>query len=153
MSAEQSSRRKRRRGRNAEDEGNGEIVEDRSVTAPKGRATRGRRAQEQSTGDGNFITNTFYNTSAYFGGVKDELDKVVWPDRPELVRLTRTVLIVMALAAIFLGVISLFFTELFIFGINEDNPIIFAVFFGVVIAVYFGYTRFFSGRNSEPPAY
>ncbi len=145
-----SNRRRRRRNRDAEDIPD-EVVEDRSITAPKGRATPGRRAQEQASSGGNFITNIFNDTREYFRGVQDELGKVVWPDRPELIRLTRTVLIVMALSAIFLGVISFFFTEMFIFGLNEDNPIIFLVFFAAVAAVYFGYVRFFSGRGTPPP--
>jgi preprotein translocase subunit SecE len=42
----------------------------------------------------------------------DELKKVTWPTRPEVIRLTITVIAVSIFVAIFLGVIDLFFEKL-----------------------------------------
>ena len=104
-----------------------------AITERKGRATPGRRARksvQQQEKAGNPITRPFRGMIEYFRGVQDELDKVVWPTREELVRLTRIVLMVTIATALILGAIAFAFTELFILGF--DNEWVFAVFFAVV---------------------
>jgi preprotein translocase subunit SecE len=44
--------------------------------------------------------------------VRDELMKVKWPTRNEIIRLTGVVIIISALVGIFLGGLDLFFTAL-----------------------------------------
>lgn len=106
------------------------LAESRAVTAGKGRATPGRRVQEEEEKQGNFITRTFRGVREYFEGVNSELRKVAWPSREDTRRLTIIVLAVMVISAIALGIISFSFTELFRLGLA--SPLIFAGFFAVV---------------------
>lgn len=148
---EKSKSRRKRRGETKEEQD--ELVQDESeqkgVTAPKGRATPSRRQQEEVVQRGNFITRTFWDIREYFRGVQDELDKVVWPTRSELIRLTRIVLAVMIASALILGLISFLFTELFILGF--DNEIVFFIFFLAVGAAAFAYYRFLARRSDTKP--
>jgi preprotein translocase subunit SecE len=43
--------------------------------------------------------------------VRDELKKVVWPDRPTAIRLTATVIIVSVFLAIYIGLLDFILTE------------------------------------------
>ncbi len=131
----QSRRRAKRRGENLveeveadlEDE---ELDEARAVTAGKGRATPGRRVQEDEGKQGNFITRAWRGIREYFAGVNSELRKVAWPTRADTRRLTVIVLVVMIVSAIALGIVSLAFTELFRLGLV--SPLVFAIFFAAV---------------------
>ena len=137
---EEKSKR-RRKGRN-----NDEVdadAEERGLTEGKGRATPGKRSRRgisQQSGGG-FFTRLFRGVRAYFGGVKDELDKVVWPTRDELIRLARIVFTVTVISAIALGTISFIYSQIFILGLNKDHPIIFVFLFGGVGAAYFYLSR------------
>lgn len=149
---EKSSRRRGRR--NQDEENNEEETGERGLTAPKGRATRGRRSGGGSSGGkedggGNFITKSFRGVREYIGGVQDELDKVVWPTREELIRLTRIVLMVTIASAIALGIISFIFTEMFVIGLRDNNPLIFVGFFVVVGIGYVAVGRLL--RNNQSP--
>ena len=152
MSAEDTlnENRKRRRGlrRQAEvepietyDDEQDEDEEDtsRGLTEKKGRITPGRRTQEieESKSEGNFITRPLRGVSEYFEGVRAEMQKVVWPTREDVQRLTWIVLVTMVISSIVLGAISLVFTELFALGISA--PAIFAVLFVVVVGVFIYY--------------
>ena len=44
--------------------------------------------------------------------VKDELGKVVWPTRDEIIRLTAVVIIVSLIVGVYLGVIDLMLTKI-----------------------------------------
>lgn len=44
--------------------------------------------------------------------VRDELSKVKWPTRSEIIRLTTVVLIVSAIVGLFLGALDIFFTAI-----------------------------------------
>jgi preprotein translocase subunit SecE len=121
-----------------------------SVTAPKGRPTAGRRnrvrvpVEEQ----GNVITRRSNSIVDYAQGVRDELAKVTWPTRDEVIRLGRIVISVTVVMAIILGAISLGFTTLFRVGL--DNPILFVIFFAVVGVMAFVFSRYMRGEGSEP---
>lgn len=138
---EEKSRRRRRRRRKDDDS------EERGVSQSKGRATPGRRSQGGEDG-GNFITNIFYDLNEYRVGVRDELRKVTWPTREEIVRLTWIVLSVTVASALVLGLISFVFTELFIIGL--ETPIVFALVFVVVLVGYFAYTRYAARSGNAP---
>lgn len=43
--------------------------------------------------------------------VRDELKKVVWPDRPTAIRLTATVIIVSTFLAVYFGLLDFILTE------------------------------------------
>lgn len=153
----QSRRRAKRRGEDLEnlvedaeaDFEDEELAESRAVTAGKGRATPGRRVQEEEERQGNFITRTFRGIREYFEGVNSELRKVAWPTREDTRRLTIIVLVVMVISAIVLGIISFSFTELFRLGLA--TPLIFAVFF-VVVAVG-GFILYRRSQRSDASPY
>jgi preprotein translocase subunit SecE len=138
---EQSKRR--RKGR--KDDTADEIVEaeESSLTERKGRATPGKRSRRsisQQSGGG-FFAGFFRGVRAYFGGVKDELDKVVWPTRDELRRLSWIVFTVTVVSALVLGAISFVYREIFIWGLNKDHPEVFVILFGAIGAGYFYFSR------------
>jgi len=57
----------------------------------------------------NPVVHFWQNTVEYFQEVKAELSKVVWLNREELLRLTYIVILVTAVSAIFLGLVSYIF--------------------------------------------
>jgi preprotein translocase SecE subunit len=144
---EKSRRRRRRRDPEIEADAEAEVEynEDgtpvRGISERKGRVTPGRRVHTDDGNRGNFLTRFGRGMIEYFRGVSDELSKVVWPDREDTIRLSRIVLSVTIAAALILGAISFLFTELFILGIRDDQPIVFVIFGAVVVAGYFVWTR------------
>jgi preprotein translocase subunit SecE len=48
----------------------------------------------------------------YFGEVRSELKKVIWPKREEVIRLTMVVLSISAIVGLYLGGLDYFFTKL-----------------------------------------
>jgi preprotein translocase SecE subunit len=96
---------------------------------------------------GNVVTNTLTNVRAYFTDVRAELNKVSWPDRADVIRLTRIVLLVTVLSSLALGAIAILFSELVRYGV--EYPIIFVVIFAAVI----GATIFLFRRDSQKTGY
>lgn len=98
--------------------------------------------------DGNFLTNTLSGTRTYFGEVRSELNKVSWPERPDVIRLTRIVLLVTILSGLILGLLSFMFSQLIKFGIAEgtNNWIVFVVIF---IAIIGGTIYVFQRENQK----
>lgn len=147
---EKSRRRRRRHDPEAEVEADEEFNEDgtpvRGISERKGRVTPGRRAHTEDTNKGNFIVRFGRGMREYFKGVSDELSKVVWPSREDAIRLSRIVLAVTIVASLALGAISFLFTELFILGIRDNQPIVFVIFALVVVAGYFVWTRYILRR-------
>lgn len=141
---EKSGRRRKRRQAEVNETAE-ENLEERGLSDRKGRATPGRRSRRGGGGggatadSGNFITRPIRGIREYLGGVRDELDKVVWPTREELIRLSRIVLIVTVIASLVLGAFSIGFTELFIIGF--ENEWVFALFFALVIGGGFLFYR------------
>lgn len=122
----------------------------KAYTERKGRATPGKRTrQEASEEKGNFVVRFFRGIANYLRGVKEELEKVVWPTREELIRLSRIIIVVTLFAAVVLGIMSFIFNELFIQGFN--NNIIFLLFFVGVGVIYVVASRLF--RNSDTSSY
>jgi preprotein translocase subunit SecE len=123
--------------------------ETRSLTAPKGRATPGRRQLQQVTEEerGSVVTRPFYRLAAYWRDVRSELSKVSWPTREDTLQLTRIVLLTTIISAIILGIITLLFTELFRLGL--DQPLIFAGLFIIVVALVVMFLR----RGEQRPTY
>jgi preprotein translocase subunit SecE len=152
MAVDDAVEKKSRRRRRNRDEESNEDEEASGLTGGKGRATPGKRSRKKAEEGGNFITRSLRGTRNYFAGVQDELDKVVWPTREELIRLSRIVLIVTIAAALVLGAFSIAFTELFIIGL-EDEWVFLA--FGAAVAVAYLYiTRvYLRGQDNNPPPY
>jgi preprotein translocase subunit SecE len=138
---EKKSRRRRREERNATNATTNEDAqeEDASYTVGKGRATPGRRNQEDEKEEGNVVTRSFGGIREYFSDVRSELDKVSWPTREDALRLTRVVLITLLLSAIIMGGISFLFARYVEFGIR--TPFAFVALLIVVVGVAFWYFR------------
>ncbi len=123
--------------------------ETRGLTAAKGRPTPSRRQleEEQDEPQGNFLTRFIRGVAEYFQGVRSEVDKVVWPTRPETRRLSTVVIIVLIVAAIILGIISGVFAELFRLGLQ--NPLVLIVFMFLGAGVLYLIGRFVFGASQE----
>lgn len=78
---------------------------------------------------GNFLSGI----STYIKEVRAEMNKVTWPTREEVVRLTRIVLLVTVLSALILGGISILLTEYMRIGLA--NPIVLVVTFAIIVGV------------------
>ncbi|MBI1279533.1 MAG: preprotein translocase subunit SecE [Anaerolineaceae bacterium] len=135
-----------------EDEAEDEAPSTRGITAPKGRATPGRRTQEveeekAESGIVGGITSPFRSMIEYWEGVRSEMQKVIWPTRDETQRLATIVLIVTIVSSIVLGLLSLIFTAVIAAGLN--SPLI--VFGGILLVslVGFGYYLRSSNRGSS----
>lgn len=142
-------RRRRRRGENdtTDEVMDAEEAEERGLTERKGYATPSRRkAGRRNTRGGEVVESGgggiggfFGGIREYFVGVQDELSKVVWPTREELIRLSRLVLAATIASSLVLGAFSFAFTELFILGFEQEW--VFAAFFGLVGAGTLLYMR------------
>ncbi len=134
-----------------EDENEDEGASTRGITAPKGRATPGRRTQEveevkAETGIVSSVTSPFRSIGEYWEGVRSEMQKVVWPTREETQRLATIVLIVTIISSIVLGVLSLIFSAIIAAGLNSPLIVFGAIFLLAVVA--FGFYLRSSNRGS-----
>ncbi|MCA0454549.1 MAG: preprotein translocase subunit SecE [Chloroflexi bacterium] len=116
----------------------------RGITAPKGRATPGRRAQEiqeekSESGVVATVTSPFRSLAEYWEGVRSELQKVVWPTREETQRLAIIVLVVTIIASLVLGALSLLFNAIIAAGLS--SPIVFGVILALAIIGFAVYLR------------
>ncbi|NDJ62596.1 MAG: preprotein translocase subunit SecE [Chloroflexi bacterium] len=118
-----------------------EIDDDgRGLTEGKGRATPGRRLQEE-TGRSNFLVRFVRGLGEYFEGVQSELGKVSWPTRQETIRLTRIVIVTLIITSLALGGISLAFTELFRIGLSTPIILIGFMTISVGLGLFINYRR------------
>lgn len=134
-----------------EDDGEDEVPSTRGITAPKGRATPGRRTQEveeekSESGIVSGITSPFRSMAEYWEGVRSELQKVIWPTREETQRLATIVLVVTIISSIVLGLLSLIFTALIAAGLNSPLVVFGGVF--VLAVVAFGFYLRSSNRGT-----
>ena len=134
-----------------EDENEDEGASTRGITAPKGRATPGRRTQEveevkAETGIVSSVTSPFRSIGEYWEGVRSEMQKVVWPTREETQRLATIVLIVTIISSIVLGVLSLIFSAIIAAGLNSPLIVFGAIFLLAVVA--FGFYLRSSNRGT-----
>ena len=125
-------------------EAESEDSQTRGITAPKGRATPGRRTQEveevkADTGIVGTITSPFRGMVEYWEGVRSEMQKVIWPTRAETQRLATIVLAVTIIASLVLGIISAVFTAVIAAGLT--SPIVFGVIFLVAVVGFAIYLR------------
>ncbi|TVR20619.1 MAG: preprotein translocase subunit SecE [Anaerolineaceae bacterium] len=129
-------------------EKNAEQEEERELTTAKGQSTPGRRNRPTKRQEGgNFIVRNLRGIREYLSGVQDELDKVVWPTREELIRLTRIVTAVTIAASIGLGTVSIGLTRLFRAGLQ--NELIFVIFGVVVVATYFAVRQYIKREREQ----
>jgi preprotein translocase SecE subunit len=82
-----------------------------ATTEGKGRPTPSQR-DEVDVREGNVVTNTFDRFVLYLKETWSELNKVTWPTNEEVRRLTYIVLIVTAITAALLGIVSFIFSSL-----------------------------------------
>jgi preprotein translocase SecE subunit len=129
-----------------DDDEDDDLEDERGVTERKGRATPGRRTQVEDAPTGNIVVRTLRGLGEYLEGVRSELDKVAWPTRSEINRLTRVVLGTTIVSALVLGLIGLIFTELFRIGLDAPAILLGVIAIAVVVAVVF--TRRANKRTS-----
>lgn len=120
----------------------------RGITAPKGRATPGRRTQEveevkAESGIVGTVTSPFRSLAEYWEGVRSEMQKVIWPTREETQRLATIVLIVTVISSLVLGVISLLFTALISAGLSSPT----IVFGGLMVIALVGFGIYLRNSN------
>jgi preprotein translocase subunit SecE len=132
-----------------DDEEGGEVGS-KGITAKKGYATPGRRTQdvEEEKQQGNALTRPLYGLRDYWEGVRAEVQKVVWPTREEVRRLSIIVLIVMAIAAVVLGIIiSPFFSWLMQTGF--ESPVILIAILVIAVVGFVGYLWYSNRRTTS----
>ncbi|MEM6283053.1 MAG: preprotein translocase subunit SecE [Chloroflexota bacterium] len=138
--------RRRKRKQEAREEVNEEVEEtEKGITAKKGYATPSRRRGEDNTvavQSNNPIVRGFRSVIDYFDGVRSELEKVTWPTREETIRLTWIVSGVTLASALFLGGLSILFTEIFNLGV--DNPIVFIGVFVAFLGLIYAFSQYMS---------
>ncbi|MGB7338357.1 MAG: preprotein translocase subunit SecE [Phototrophicaceae bacterium] len=77
----------------------------------------------------------------YWNEVRTELQKVSWPSRDDVIRLTRIVLIVTAITSIGLGALSVGMT-LFLDQFGFDYPLVMVVLFiAIAIGTWWSFQR------------
>jgi len=124
-------RKSRRRKRAEEDEALiiEEEEEESGLTDRKGRATRARREIDSSpVRSRNIVFRFIGGVGEYVGGVRSEIEKVSWPTRPEIRRLTLIVLATVIASAIALGIII---------GLQQPIILMGAILIAVVVALFF----------------
>jgi preprotein translocase SecE subunit len=140
----QEKREERRRRRQEEP---AEEPETKGITESKGRATPSRRKGETENSDTTHpILRPFKGMRDYLVGVQTEMQKVTWPNREETSRLTRIVMVVLVASSLFLGGLSILFTEIFNLGVNQ--PWIFILVFVGFLVALFAYARFSSQADT-----
>ena len=85
----------------------------------------------------------------YINEVRSEMNKVSWPDRDDVVQMTRLVLLVTIISSLLLGAISLFLTLGMQYAINEAAWLLVLVF----VAITAGAWYILFGRNSNKSSY
>jgi preprotein translocase subunit SecE len=110
-------------------------------------ATETKKKSRKKSKEKNENKGIIGNIRTYLGEVRNELNKVTWPDREEVIRLTRIVFIVTAIAAIVLGVAGAVLTFIIEYGI--DFPVIFIIMFGAII----GGTIYMLNRDNQRASY
>lgn len=135
-----------------DNEGEAEVSSTRGITAPKGRATPGRRTQEveedkAETGIVSGITSPFRSLAEYWEGVRSEMQKVIWPTREETQRLATIVLVVTIIASLVLGLLSLIFSAIIAAGLTSPLIVFGAIFLVAIVA--FGFYLRSSNRGSS----
>jgi preprotein translocase SecE subunit len=105
--------------------------------AAETKKARKKRAAENAATKSETKGNIFTNFISYLREVRNELNKVTWPNREEVANLTRIVLIVTILSSIILGAVGAGFTLLTEFGL--ENAVVFVVLFAAILigAIYF----------------
>jgi preprotein translocase SecE subunit len=107
--------------------------EEAGRTAGKGRATPGRRNRVEEKEEGNVVVRSAGGIREYFSDVRSELEKVAWPEREDVLRLMRVVLVVLVVFSLVMGAISYLFSQYIAFGLA--NPAAFVVLLAIVLAV------------------
>ena len=135
-----------------DDEAEEEVSSTRGITAPKGRATPGRRTQEveeekADSGIVSGITSPFRSMAEYWEGVRSELQKVIWPTREETQRLATIVLVVTIISSLVLGLLSLIFTAIIAAGLTSPLVVFGSIF--VLAVVAFGFYLRSSNRGTS----
>lgn len=102
------------------------------------------KSRKKNKNEGNALTRPFSGIVEYFREVRTEMNKVTWPTREEVIRLTRIVIIVTVIFALVMGGFNIVLSAFVGFGL--DQPIVLLVAFvaavlGVIYMLRRGDTR------------
>jgi preprotein translocase SecE subunit len=109
----------------------GESVSEEVAEQPARKERTSPRADEKSS---NFIVRAYENFIEYLRDVQSELNKVSWLSREDTLRLSYIVLIVTAIAAIFLGFVGFMFA-LLTQSLASGSVVSAALTIGIIVAV------------------
>jgi len=96
-------------------------------------STKKSRKKTKSKNEDGGLLGPLSGILTYLREVRTELYKVSWPTRPDVIRMTRIVLITTIAFALALGGLSLLLSRYIAFGVG-GNEWIFAVTFVIVVA-------------------
>lgn len=106
-------------------------------------------AEKSRKKDKNQEGNIFTGIRTYIKEVRTEMNKVTWPDRDEVVQMTRLVLLVTILSSLFLGAVSLGLTVGMEYAINNAAWLLIIVFIVIVAGAWY----WMFGRNRNRSSY
>ena len=108
----------------------------------KGESKKSQKKNKPKEGN-SFISGA----RTYLQEVRTELNKVSWPDRPDVIRLLWIVMAVTVASGLVLGGLSIAFSELIKVGVQF--PVVFVVIFAAIIGV----TIYMFQRDSQKTGY
>lgn len=150
MAESVKEKREARRQRRLEKSEAAAETESLGITEKKGVATPSRRKGETGIAKkeiNNPVLRAFATIREYVEGVQSELQKVTWPTREETTRLTWIVGAVTLVSSLFLGGLSILFTEIFNLGVN--SPWIFIGVFVAFLGILYAYSQFVRQGNAS----
>ena len=65
----------------------------------------------------NKLTGWFHRTAAFLVSVRDELKKVTWPTRPELVKATRMIIVMSIILGLTIGLLDWVLQQILVEGV------------------------------------
>jgi preprotein translocase subunit SecE len=68
-------------------------------------------------GQSNKLTGWFHRTSGFLTSVRDELRKVTWPTRPELIKATRMIIVLAIILGLTIGLMDYLLQLILVEGI------------------------------------
>jgi preprotein translocase subunit SecE len=106
-------------------------------------AAETKKSEEKELKEKESSGNLLENIRSYFADVRTELNKVSWPSREDVIRLTRIVLATITVASITLGLLSIVLAYVLndthfnavLDSIRIGKPLFLAVLFAIILGV------------------
>ena len=71
----------------------------------------------QASGQSNKVTGWFQRSASFLSAVQDELRKVTWPTRPELIKATRMIIVLSILLGLTIGLMDFLLQVILVDGV------------------------------------